>query len=425
MRTRFFNGTRFSLFEKPKPYFEYNKLRMQKEEEEEDDDKSESNEENEEDYDSDENEVAETTEYRDLSNLANLCSKLPPISASNLPTINDVVAAINYDESSDAAAGSDSEDNSNPWTENDYQQAVYNSEPSSSVTSGSLPISSPSDSNPSVNFTNNNPDEPSNNSEQEIPPQIKAEPHEVSGKSNGSSKTSSTSSTTTSSNQFLFKDKNCANKILEGLNTLRLSKTMYDIILVVEDDEFHAHRCVLASLSDYFNAMFSGDLSESKQTHVKISSVDANTMKLVVDYAYTSELNITDHNVQAVLTAANLFNIQPLKEACSRYMEWQMEEFNCIGILSFADAHDCSELKKAASKFILTSFTKVVTYDEFIHLPQSKLVEMINNDDLNVPNEEVVFNACLKWLNTDKENRIGEFHKVLNCFKSHEFKKND
>lgn len=413
MSTRFFNGTRFSLFEKPKPYFEYNKLKMQKEEEEEeDDDKSESNEEDEEDYDSEENEVAETTEYRDLSNIANLCSKLPPISASNLPTINAALEATNYDESSDAAE-SDSEDNSNPWTENDYEQAVYNSEPSSSVTSGSLPISSPSNSIPPVNFSNNN-------SEQEIPPQIKAEPHEVSGKSNGGSKTPSTSSTkTTASNQFLFKDKNCANKILEGLNTLRLSKTMYDIILVVEDNEFHAHKCVLASLSDYFNAMFSGDLSESKQTHVKISSVDANTLKLVVDYAYTSELNITDHNVQAVLTAANLFNIQPLKEACSRYMEWQMEEFNCIGILSFADTHDCSELKKAASKFILASFTKVVTYDEFIDLPQSKLVEMITDDDLNVPNEEVVFNACLKWLKTDKQTRIGEFHKVLDCFKSH------
>jgi hypothetical protein len=54
----------------------------------------------------------------------------------------------------------------------------------------------------------------------------------------------------------------------------------------------------------------------------------------------------------------------------------------------------------------------VVTYDEFIDLAQNKLIDVITDDDLNVLNEEVVFNACLKWLKHDKGNRIGEFHKV-------------
>ena len=139
----------------------------------------------------------------------------------------------------------------------------------------------------------------------------------------------SSTSTSTTSNQFVFKDRECANKILEGLNNLRLSKTMFDIILVVDGEEFHCHKCVLASLSDYFNAMFNTELAESKQTHVAINSLDAAIMKLIVDYAYTAQLSITDANVQALLTAANLFDIKPVKEACCRYMEWQMEDFNC------------------------------------------------------------------------------------------------
>lgn len=104
---------------------------------------------------------------------------------------------------------------------------------------------------------------------------------------------------------------------------------MYDVTLVVDGEEFYCHKCVLASLSTYFNAMFSTELAESKQTNVSINSVESCTMKLIIDYAYTSQLDITDINVQNVLTAANLFDIMSLKEACSRYMEWQMEDTNC------------------------------------------------------------------------------------------------
>ncbi len=117
---------------------------------------------------------------------------------------------------------------------------------------------------------------------------------------------------------------------MDGLNTLRLSKSMYDITLVVDGEEFYCHKCVLASLSDYFNVMFNTELAESKQSHVNINSLDSSTMKLIIDYAYTTQLNITDHNVQSVLTAANLFDIKPVKEACCLYMEYNMDDFNCI-----------------------------------------------------------------------------------------------
>jgi len=134
---------------------------------------------------------------------------------------------------------------------------------------------------------------------------------------------------TPSVNQFLFKDKNNACKILEGLNELRLSKKMYDVTIIVSGERFECHKCVLASLSVYFNAMFTNELAESKQSEITMNSFEALTIKLIIDYAYTSQLNITDNNVQAVLTAANIFDIQTLKEACSRYMEWQMEDSNC------------------------------------------------------------------------------------------------
>ena len=66
--------------------------------------------------------------------------------------------------------------------------------------------------------------------------------------------------------------------------------------------------------------MFSGELVESKQNRVSINNIDSLTMKLIIEYAYTSELDIHENNVQALLTAANLFDIKSIKDACCRYM---------------------------------------------------------------------------------------------------------
>lgn len=115
----------------------------------------------------------------------------------------------------------------------------------------------------------------------------------------------------------------------------------------------------MSSLSNYFKAMFSCELAESKQSYVSIHDIDACTMKLIIDYAYTSQINIHENNVQALLTAANLFDIKSIKDACCRYMEWQMDASNCIGIHCFSETHDCLELKQTSFNYILANFCKV------------------------------------------------------------------
>ncbi len=87
-----------------------------------------------------------------------------------------------------------------------------------------------------------------------------------------------------------------------------------------------------------------------------ISQVDANTLQLIVDYAYTSALDITAANVQSLLAAANLFDIRPLTLACARYMAWHLDELNCIGVMLFAEQHDCGELRREAHAYTLENF---------------------------------------------------------------------
>uniref|UniRef100_A0A3P9HJI2 Kelch-like protein 20 n=1 Tax=Oryzias latipes TaxID=8090 RepID=A0A3P9HJI2_ORYLA len=215
-----------------------------------------------------------------------------------------------------------------------------------------------------------------------------------------------------SSEDYLFVETRHPNTVLQGLNSLRLNNAFCDVTLCCGGQEFPCHRIVLASFSSYFQAMFSADLIESKQERVAINGVEPQMIGMLVSYAYTSEVYISKANVQALLAAANLLDVMAVREACCRFMERQMDEMNCVGIHCFAEAHSCKVLEKRSMDYILEHFTTVCQQEEFQSLCVDKLTEIISSDLLNVPKEEMVFEAVMLWLNKCPT-RKHSFEKVL------------
>ncbi|KTG35961.1 hypothetical protein cypCar_00025492 [Cyprinus carpio] len=181
------------------------------------------------------------------------------------------------------------------------------------------------------------------------------------------------------SEDYVFVEARHPNKVLEGLNSLRLNNAFCDVTLCCGGQEFPCHRIVLASFSSYFQAMFSTDLMESRQERVAINGVEPQMIGVLVSYGYTAEVVISKANVQALLAAANLLDVMAVREACCRFMERQMDEMNC---------------------------------EEFLSLCADKLTEIISSDLLNVPKEETVFEAAVVWLEKNPSRRQS-FEKVV------------
>ncbi|XP_036795223.1 kelch-like protein 20 isoform X2 [Oncorhynchus mykiss] len=214
------------------------------------------------------------------------------------------------------------------------------------------------------------------------------------------------------SEDYVFVEARHPNKVLEGLNSLRLNNAFCDVTLCCGGQEFPCHRIVLASFSSYFQAMFSTDLMESRQERVAINGVESQMIGMLVSYAYTAEVVISKANVQALLAAANLLDVMAVREACCRFMERQMDEMNCVGIHCFAEAHSCRELEKHSMDYILQHFGSVCQQEEFLSLCADKLTEIIASDHLNVAKEETVFEATMLWLDKSATRRQS-FEKVL------------
>ena len=197
------------------------------------------------------------------------------------------------------------------------------------------------------------------------------------------------------------------------MNSLRQTEQLCDVVLDVEGETVAAHRVVLASLSAYFRAMFTQQMAESKQRLITINGVDPSTLKSLVEYAYTATIDISEDNVQSILSAASVLQFQEVKQACSEFLRRQLDTDNCLGIKVFAEAHGCNDLQKAATVYSSHYFSQVRKRDEFLKLSLDEIKLFLSNEQLNVESEYEVYEAAMVWLNHEADRRTGHLYEVL------------
>ncbi|XP_026924298.1 kelch-like protein 2 isoform X3 [Panthera pardus] len=177
-------------------------------------------------------------------------------------------------------------------------------------------------------------------------------------------------------------------KAFKVMNELRSQNLLCDVTIVAEDMEISAHRVVLAACSPYFHAMFTGEMSESRAKRVRIKEVDGWTLRMLIDYVYTAEIQVTEENVQVLLPAAGLLQLQDVKKTCCEFLESQLHPVNCLGIRAFADMHACTDLLNKANTYAEQHFADVVLSEEFLNLGIEQVCSLISSDKLTISSEE-------------------------------------
>ena len=56
--------------------------------------------------------------------------------------------------------------------------------------------------------------------------------------------------------------------------------------------------------------MFTHDLAEQYQDEIEIKDLDFNSVSAIVDYLYTSKIDINDENVQDIVTACSILQVR-------------------------------------------------------------------------------------------------------------------
>ncbi|CAL1536706.1 unnamed protein product, partial [Lymnaea stagnalis] len=183
-----------------------------------------------------------------------------------------------------------------------------------------------------------------------------------------------------------------------------------DVTFVVGQQRFAAHRLVMASVSDYFPALFKIDERESGE--VTLHNIAPQDFAVLLKFAYTGQVDVTSDNVQSVLIAADYLSIEFVKQECGSFMGAHLEFENVCDALVFAMNYSMNNLEDLAIDFLKENLEDVSKTNGFSQLDPEFLIKLLEDDNLvlyhnkivlkSVEREKLVLNAVLRYLSVRK-----------------------
>lgn len=186
--------------------------------------------------------------------------------------------------------------------------------------------------------------------------------------------------------------------LLDQLKKMRETEHLTDVVLVAEGISFPCHRVILSAFSPYFRVMFTCGLRECNNREIFLRDTPADSLALLLNYMYCSELPLTNANVQGISIAAFLLQMDDVFTRCQQHMMENMDASNCLGVYYFARDLGVEELADCAQRFLRQHFVQVCQNEEVLELEAHQLGKLLSSDDLNISREETILDVVLRWV---------------------------
>lgn len=150
-----------------------------------------------------------------------------------------------------------------------------------------------------------------------------------------------------------------------------------DVTLRVKEEEFKAHKVILAARSPVFAAMFKHDTSEKQTGIVNIPDCDPSSFREFLEFLYSGKFKseISLHCSVNLYKTADKYSVQELRMFCIEYMQRNLKLENFFDVISFAEEHDNKKLLDAAQEFFNKNLRKIFETAEWKNL-------LVNNSNL-------------------------------------------
>ena len=193
-------------------------------------------------------------------------------------------------------------------------------------------------------------------------------------------------------------------KHMERMNEFRKQDFGCDFTIEVDGRKFPVHKIVLAACCEYYRAMFSANMVESRAQHSSLPYKYKNIIKHIIEFAYTGKLELTEANLMDTLELANYLNASEAINRCCDFLLSRLTLDNCVDHLnSLNDMHPL-DLRRKVFNFIIRNIDDV-NWGDFYNLFAEDLLSMLSENALVVGRESYLVSYINKWILHDKENR--------------------
>jgi hypothetical protein len=128
-----------------------------------------------------------------------------------------------------------------------------------------------------------------------------------------------------------------------------------DVIFLVENERFAAHRWLLLCRSKFFRRMFSAQ----HERVIEITGIKPSIFRLVLEYIYVGNVNVPYDAAVELLIAAEVYELERLSLMSQSVLERRLHVHNVCRILNIADSYDIEHLRHACVFFVAHHLSQV------------------------------------------------------------------
>ena len=155
--------------------------------------------------------------------------------------------------------------------------------------------------------------------------------------------------------------------IRKELHGLFREKFLADVTIKCGDQEFQAHKVILASQSPVFKRMLVSDMMEGRSNLIEIPDIEPDVMRDLLAYIYTGSAPHLSRLAKDLLNAANKYELPRLFAMCEDKLLKKLKVGNVVETLLWANFLS-AKLKGACLRFIHLHPTEVKSTSGWKHL---------------------------------------------------------
>ncbi|KAG2468956.1 KLH42 protein, partial [Polypterus senegalus] len=137
------------------------------------------------------------------------------------------------------------------------------------------------------------------------------------------------------------------------------------VAIIMEDKTYNVSKSKLIENSDYFRALFSSGMRESKENRVQLQGLSAHGLELVLRFINTSQVHVDNDNLEDLIQAATFLQVT----AIYKLLLSEICQDNCLELYYLADLYGLVDLRTACLTFMACYYHVMLRREEFRCLP--------------------------------------------------------
>ena len=142
-------------------------------------------------------------------------------------------------------------------------------------------------------------------------------------------------------------------------------------------------------------------------------------MGIFITFAYTGQISISHNNVKQLIYDADYLGINDVKEECAKFLKSSINLQNVLQIRHIAKTLHCMHLLEESNKIISANFVNISYTENYQNIAIEDLKDIITNDELCIPSEYMLFEAVMRWLLHDIDERNVHVQELLELIQFH------